>query len=168
MHRTHTPWLDIKCDNRLGGRLDLASLLLVVLGQTLGLELLGLLVDLIVVAAEQVELVIVLLSLLGCRGRVQSDLRRVGSVSSELLGGVTGKGLKLALKGEEVVVPAPCVRELLWSGNLLNLLEDLHVGLRWGVAVLVSASDSSRGTLRIAATRREVSEVRQALGFVFR
>jgi hypothetical protein len=42
-----------------------------------------------------------------------------------------------------VVVPAPCVWVLLWGGDLLDLLEDLDVGLRGGVAVLVLASDSS-------------------------
>jgi hypothetical protein len=64
-----TPWLDVECDNGLGRRLRLAGLLLVVLGETLGLELLGLLVNLVVVGAEQVELIVVLSSLLrrGCR-----------------------------------------------------------------------------------------------------
>jgi hypothetical protein len=71
----HTPWLDVECDNGLGGRLDLSGLLLVVLGQTLLLELLGLLVDLVVVAAEQVDLIIILLSLLRCLGGVEGELR---------------------------------------------------------------------------------------------
>jgi hypothetical protein len=168
MLRTHTPWLDIECDNGLRGRLRLASLLLVVLGETLGLELLSLLVDLVVVAAEQVDLVVILFSLLRRRSRIEGDLGRVRAVGSELLGWVTRQGLKLALKGEDVVVPAPCVWVFLWCWDLLNLLEDLYVGLRWGVAVLVLADDSSRGTLRIAATRNKVSEVRQALGFVIR
>lgn len=72
----HTPWLDVECDNGLSGRLDLSCLLLVVLGQTLLLELLGLLVDLVVVAAEQVDLIIVLLlGLLRCLGGVEGELR---------------------------------------------------------------------------------------------
>jgi hypothetical protein len=72
----HTPWLDVECDNGLGSRLDLSGLLLVVLGQTLLLELLGLLVDLLVVTAEQVDLIIVLLlSLLRCLGGVEGELR---------------------------------------------------------------------------------------------
>jgi hypothetical protein len=74
-HR-HTPWLDIECDDRLGSRLNLAGLLLVVLSQALRLELLGLLINLVVVAAEQVDLVIVLLlGLLGGLGRVEGELR---------------------------------------------------------------------------------------------
>jgi hypothetical protein len=167
--KIHTPWLDIECDNGLGGRLDLAGLLLVVLVQTLLLELLGLLVDLVVVAAEQVELVVVLLSrLLRCRSRVDGEVGGLRTVGSVLLGGVTRKGLKLALKGDEVVVPAPCEWVLLWGRGLLNLLEDLDVGLRRGVAVLLLAGDSSRGISTVAATVRGISEVRQALGFEIR
>jgi hypothetical protein len=167
--RTHTPWLDIKCDNGLGGRLDLAGLLLVVLVQTLLLELLGLLVDFVVVATEQVELVVILLSrLLRCRSRVDGEVGGLRAVGSVLLGGVARKGLKLALKGDEVVVPAPCEWVLLWGGSLLNLLEDLDVGLRRGVAVLLLAGDSSRGISTVASTVKGFSEVRQALGFEIR
>jgi hypothetical protein len=74
--QTHTPWLDVECDNGLGSRLGLAGLLLVVLGETLSLELLGLLVNLVVVRAEQVDLIVVLLSsLLRRGGRVDGQVR---------------------------------------------------------------------------------------------
>jgi|TARA_R110002003_G_scaffold28_29_gene1761 hypothetical protein len=70
-----TPWLDVECDNRLGSRLDLAGLLLVVFGQTLGLQLLSLCVVLLLIAAEQVDLIVVLLSgLLGRLRGVDSEL----------------------------------------------------------------------------------------------
>jgi hypothetical protein len=126
----HTPWLYVEGDNGLGGRLALAGLLLVVLGQALGLKLLCLLVDLVVVAAEQVDLVVFLLSrLLRCLGGVDSEGGGLRAIGSEVLGWVAGQGVELALEGEEVVVPAPCVRVLLWCGDLLDLLEDLDVGL---------------------------------------
>lgn len=119
----------------LGSRLDLASLLLVVLGKTLGLELLGLLVNLII-TAEQVDLIVVLL-LGGCGslGRVDGQLGLLRAVGSVVLGGVTRERGELGLPGEDVVVPAPCVGVLLRSGNSLQLLEDLDIGLRRCVAV---------------------------------
>lgn len=133
----HTPWLDVKSDDRLGGRLDLASLLLVVLGQALLLDPGSLGVLLLVIATEQVDIVVVVLSLLlRGLGGVYGQLGGLRAVGGEVLGWVTGKGLELALEGEHVVVPAPCVRVLLWRGNLLDLLEDLDIGLRWGVAML--------------------------------
>lgn len=131
-----TPRLDVKSDNRLGCRLYFAGLLLVVLSQTLGLYPLSLRILLLIVAAEQVDLVVILLgSLLGCLGRVDGELRGLRAIGGVLLGWVARQGLKLALEGEDVVVPAPCVRELLWGRDLLDLLEDLDVGLRWSVAV---------------------------------
>ena len=133
VHRTLT-----QGDNRLGGRLGLASLLLIVLGQTLLLDPGSLRVLLFVVAAEEVNLIVVLsLSLLlGCLGGVDGQVGRLGAVSSEVLGGVAGKGVELALEGEHVVVPAPCVGVLFWGRDLLDLLVDLDIGLRWGVAGL--------------------------------
>jgi len=125
-----TPWLYVEGDNGLGGRLALAGLLLVVLGQAFSLELLCLLVDLVVVAAKQVDvIVILLLCLLRRLGGVDSEGGGLGAVGGEVLGRVAGQGVELALEGEEVVVPAPCVWILLWCGDLLDLLEDLDVGL---------------------------------------
>jgi hypothetical protein len=129
------PWLNVKGDNGLGSRLDLASLLLVVLSQALLLDPGGLGILLLVVTAEQVDVVVVLSLLLGGLGGVQGELGGVRAVGSELLGWVARKGVELALEGEDVVVPAPCVWVLLRSGDLLDLLEDLDIGLRWGVAI---------------------------------
>jgi hypothetical protein len=50
-----------------------------------------------------------------------------------------------------VVVPAPCVWVLLRGRGLLDLLEDLYIGLRWGVAVPVLTDDSSRESSTKAA-----------------
>ena len=139
-----TPGLDVQGDNRLGSRLYLASLLLVVLSEALSLDALSLLI-LLVVRTEQVNLVIVLSLglLLGCLGRVEGELARLGAVGGGLFCWVTRKSLKLALEGQKVVVPPPGVGELLGSRYLLDLLEDLDVGLRWGVAVDLLLADDS-------------------------
>ena len=137
MKQIHTPRLDVQCADGLGSRLYLASLLLVVLGKALGLELLGLGI-LLLVTAEQVDLVIVLLCGGGGLGRVESELSGLGAVGSELLGWVTGQRGELGLEGEDVVVPAPCVGVFLGGGDRLQLLEDLDIGLRRGVAVALS------------------------------
>ena len=122
-------------DNGLGGRLDLAGLLLVVLGKTLSLQLLGRLVNL-VVGAEQVDLVIILLlSGGGSLGGVDRELGLLRAVRGVVLGWVTGQRGELRLPGEDVVVPAPCVGVLLRRRDSLELLEDLDVGLRGGVAI---------------------------------
>lgn len=133
-----TPWLHIHGDNGLGGRLDLAGLLLVVLSQTLSLELLSLLVDL-VVAAEQIDLVIVLLLSSRGLGGVDGELRLLRAVGSVFLGWVARERRELRLPGEDVVVPAPCKGELLGGRDGLQLLEDLDIGLRRGVAVITLA-----------------------------
>ena len=132
----HTPGLDVHGDDRLGSRLYLAGLLLVVLGKTLSLDLLGLGILLLVAAAEKVDLVVVLSLLLGSLGGVDSEVAGLRAVGGEVLGGVTRQGLELTLEGEEVVVPAPCVGELLGGGDLLDLLEDLDIGLGGRVADL--------------------------------
>lgn len=132
-----TPGLNVEGDDRLGSRLYLAGLLLVVLSKTLSLDALSLLVNL-VVRAEKVDIVVVLSLglLLGGSGGVQGELAGLGAVGGGLLGWVTGEGLELALEGENMVVPPPGVRELLGGRDLLDLLEDLDVGLRRGVAVV--------------------------------
>ena len=129
-----TPGLDVQGDDGLGSSLYLASLLLVVLGEALSLDALSLLI-LLVVRAEQVNLVIVLSLglLLGGTGGVEGKLAGLGAVGSSLLGRVTGEGLEFTLEGEDVVVPPPSVRELLGGRDLLDLLVDLYIGLRWGV-----------------------------------
>ena len=71
-----------------------------------------------------------------------------------ILGWVAGEGIELALEGEEMVVPAPGVRVLLWRRDLLDLLEDLDIGLRWGVATSSLADDSSEDLEKIAANKK--------------
>lgn len=133
--KKHTPWLDVKGDDGLGSRLDLAGLLLVVLSKALLLDAGSLSVLLLVVGAEQVDLVVVVLSLLlRGLGGVEGELGGLGAVGSEVLGWVTGEGVELGLEGEHVVVPPPCVWVLLGSRDLLDLLVDLYIGLRWRVA----------------------------------
>lgn len=72
----HTPWLDIHCDDRLGSRLGLALLLLLVLSQPLISYACGLCILLLVITAEEIDLIIIvlLLGLLWCLGRVDSEL----------------------------------------------------------------------------------------------
>lgn len=139
---THTPGLDVEGDDGLGSRLDLAGLLLVVLGQTLGLDALSLLI-LLGIGAEQVDIIIILLLLLlGGLGGVDCELRRLGAVGSVVLGHITGEGGELRLEGQDVVVPAPRVGVLLGRGDSLQLLEDLDIGLGGSVAVMQSATCS--------------------------
>jgi hypothetical protein len=133
----HTPGLNVHGDDRLGSRLYLAGLLLVVLGKTLSLDLLGLGILLLVAAAEKVDIIVILLSLLlGGLGGVDGELAGLRAVGGEVLGGVTRQSLELTLEGEHVVVPAPCVGELLGGGDLLDLLVDLDIGLGGRVAKL--------------------------------
>lgn len=134
----HTPGLDIHGDNGLGSRLYLAGLLLVVLRQTLSLQLLVLRILLLVGATEQVDVVVVLDSS-GCLGRVDRQLRLLRAIGGVLLGWVSGQRGELRLPSEHVVVPAPCVRELLRGRDRLELLEDLDIGLRRGVTAAALA-----------------------------
>jgi hypothetical protein len=144
LQREHTPGLNIQCDDRLGSGLYLASLLLVVLSKTLGLEPLVLRILLLVAAAEKINLIILLLSSSGCLSGVEGELSGLRAVSSVVLGGVTGKGGELRLPGEDVVVPSPGVGVLLGCGDGLDLLEDLDIGLGRGVAVPLLETQSRR------------------------
>jgi len=133
-----TPRLDIHCDDRLGSRLGLASLLLCVLGQTLLPDLGGLGVLLLVIRTEEVDLVIVVLSslllLLGSLGRVEGQLAGLWAVGGVLLAWVTRELRELGLKRGDVLVPAVGVRVLLNGRRALESLEGLDIGLRRGVA----------------------------------
>lgn len=120
-----------------GGSLGLVGLLGLVLGDTLGLESLGLLVDL-VVRTEQVE-VVVLLS--GGRGGGGGRSRR--AVLGVGLGGVAGEGGVLSLVGLDVLVPAGGVRVGGGVGSGRERLEDGNVGLRRGVAIVWNEVRSS-------------------------
>lgn len=87
----HTPWLHVKRNDGFRRRLRLARLLLPVLLQALGLHTLGLCVLLLVLAAEEVDVVIVtalsLLLAVRClgRGRVGCELRGLWAVGGVLL-----------------------------------------------------------------------------------
>lgn len=63
-----------------------------------------------------------------------------------------------------MVVPPPGVRELLGGRDLLDLLEDLDVGLRRGVAVGRQTMTLPEGEQMIVVAR-DRSELRQALWF---
>lgn len=121
------PRLDVESDERLGGGAGaLGGLLLVVLGNTLGLDALGLLVDL-VVGAEEVDVIVVLL---GGGGRGGEG----GGEKGGGLGLVTGQVLVLSLVRGDVLVPAGDVGELVGVGGLAESLVNGDIGLRGRVA----------------------------------
>ena len=108
----------------LGDRLRLRSLLRVVGSDTLGLDALGLRI-LLVVGAEEVDLIVVLL-----RGRSSSRAAEEG-----LAGGAgTGQGGELGLVGLDVSVPAGDGGGRLRVGSGGDRLEDDDVGLGRDVA----------------------------------
>lgn len=129
-----TPRLDIHSDDGLGGGLCLSLLLLAVLCQTLLAELgsIGILL-LIVVAAEQVDIVVILLSSRGLGG-VDCDLGDLGSVCCVGLGGVAGQGRELVLERGDVLVPARSVGILGGVGSRREGLEGGDIGLRGSVS----------------------------------
>lgn len=134
--KKHTPRLHIHSHNGLGSRLGLALLLLAVLSQTLVPDTGRLRILLLVVRAEQVDiLVVVVSSSSGGLGRVQGDLGGIGAVDGVGLGGVAGEGGELGLEGRNVLVPAGGVGVLGRVGGGGDGLEDGDVGLGGVVAV---------------------------------
>ena len=130
--RRRTPRLDIQSDERLGGDLGLGGLLLLVGGQTLLTNSDGLRV-LLLVTAEQVDVVIILLG--GRRlGWVQGDLSDIRSVDGVGLGGVTGEGGELLLEGVDVLVPSRGVGVLGGVRGTAEGLQGGNIGLRRRVA----------------------------------
>lgn len=123
--------------------LGLVGLLGLVLGDTLGLESLCLLVNL-VVRAEQVEVVVVLSGSSRGGGGGSRSRRAVLGVG---LGGVTGEGGVLSLVGLDVLVPAGGVRVGGGVRGGRERLEDGNVGLRRGVAVRTCLSVSPLSSL---------------------
>ncbi|KAI6770401.1 hypothetical protein HG530_005030 [Fusarium avenaceum] len=131
--------LDVKGDDGLGNSLGLVLLLLAVLSKTLLADADSLGVLLLVVAAEQVDVVIVasLSLLLRGLGRVDghlSGLRAVGGVRS---GSITGEGGELALVAGNVLVPSSSVGVLLLVGGAGQSLEGSDISLRGGLAEYV-------------------------------
>lgn len=122
------PRLDVHGDNGLadGGR-ALGGLLLVVGGDTLGLDALALGVLLLVVRAEEVDVVLVLLLLSAGRGRGAAEERLGG-------GSVSRERRELRLERLDVRVPAGRVRVLGGRRGRLESGEDAGVSLRGRVA----------------------------------
>jgi hypothetical protein len=128
-----TPRLNIKSDDRLGNGLGLGLLLLAVLGQTLLADTGGLGVLLLVVRAEQVDIVVLFLGS-GSLGGVQGDLGDFGAVDGVGLAGIARQRGELILKGGNVLVPTGGVGELLGVGARLQGLEAGNIGLGGRVA----------------------------------
>lgn len=130
-----TPRLDVKSNEGLGDGLGLGLLLLPVLGKALLADA-GSLLILLLVAAEQVDIIVITtLSLLrggsGVDGHLGS-LRAVGAVGSS---GITGEGGELALVAGDVLVPSGSVGVLLGVRGRGESLEDGDVGLRGALAI---------------------------------
>lgn len=158
-----TPWLDIQSDNGLGSGLDLALLLLAVLGQTLLADTGGLGILLLVVRAKQVNVVVVLGSSRGLGG-VQGELRGIGAVGGVRLGGVARKSGKLGLVGLDVLVPASGIGVLAGIGGGGEGLEDGNIGL----GRVVPLGGVSRGAFYFDNKNEQAtSEVPCRAGFVF-
>jgi hypothetical protein len=129
-----TPWLRVESDNGLGSRLSLSLLLLLVLGQTLVPHSHGLGVFLLVIRAEEVNIIVILLSSSGCLGGVAGNLAGLGTVCSVFFCRVTRQRGKFRFERGDVLVPAGCVRVLLGGGLGLGGLEGLDIGLGRGVS----------------------------------
>lgn len=127
-----TPGLDIQGNNRLGSDLGLVLLLLAVLGQTLLTDTDSLGILLLVVRAEQVDIVVVLGG--GGLGGVQGDLGDLRAVDGVGLAGLALEGGELILECSNVLVPASGGGVLGGVGSLLEGLEDGDVGLGGRVA----------------------------------
>jgi hypothetical protein len=130
-----TPRLDVQSDNGLGGGLrTLGLLLLAVLLETLLADLGSLLVLLLVVAAEQVDIVVLLLGRRGLGG-VQGGSNNLWAVDGVGLGRVTGEGSKVIVEAGDVLVPTRGVGVLGRSWGLLECLEDGNICLGRRVSV---------------------------------
>lgn len=125
-----TPGLDVQGDDRLGSGLDLAGLLCGVLLEALLTDTGVLSILLLVVRAEEVNVVIVLLLSVGSGlGGVDGELSGLRAVGSELLGWVTGERRELGLERGDVLVPAVGVGVLGDVRGSLQGLEGLDIGL---------------------------------------
>lgn len=140
-----TPRLHVQGDNRLGRRLRLPRLLRRILLQSLLPNPRGLGILLLIVGAEEIDIVVVnrsLLLLLRRLGRVDGELAGLGTVGGVSLAWVAREGGELGLEGRDVLVPAVGVRVLFDLRGLLEGLEGLDVGL--GGAVTTRGGQSLR------------------------
>lgn len=129
-----TPGLHVHGDDRLGNGLGLGSLLLLVGSKTLLTDAGSLGILLLVVGAEQVDIVVVLSGISTLSG-VDGEVARLGTVGRVGLGGVTGEGGELALVGGDVLVPSGGVGVLVGSRGGAEGLEDGNISLRGAVAI---------------------------------
>jgi hypothetical protein len=145
--RKRTPGLDIEGHHRLGGGLGpLGLLLLAVLGQALLADADSLRVLLlVVVAAEEVDILVLLLLSRGGLGRVQGDLGDFGAVDGVGLGGIAGERGEVVLERGDVLVPAGRVGVLGGVGGRAQGLEGDDISLRGGVAGVGKRSVRLRG-----------------------
>lgn len=155
----HTPRLDIKSDDRLGGDLGLEVLLGLVSGQTLVTDTGSLGILLLVVAAEEIDILIIILLGGGGLGGVERHLGYLRSVYRVGLAGVTRERGELILVRGDVLVPTGSVGVLLGVGGGLEGLEDGDIGLRGGVSE-GRADVSVRGRQGDEARKRGVGEIR--------
>lgn len=95
--REPTPRLHVHGHNGLGGRLGLALLLLAVLSQALLTDTRSLSILLLIVRAEQVNILVVISGGLGGLGGVDGHLGGLGAVDGVGLGGITRQGGELGL-----------------------------------------------------------------------
>ena len=109
-------------------------LLLTVLLETLLADLGSLLVLFLVVAAEQVDIVVVLLSR-GGLGGVQGGSNNLGAVDGVRLRSVTGEGSEVIVEASNVLVPTRGIGVLGSSRRLLQCLEDGNIRLGGRIAI---------------------------------
>lgn len=123
-----TPGLDVHGDNRLGNGLRLGLLLLLVGLQTLLTDS-GSLGVILLVATEQVDIIIII-GLLLSLGWVDGQLRGLRAIRAVGLGGIAGESGEFALVASNVLVPASSVRVLLRVGGRAKSLESGNISLR--------------------------------------
>lgn len=111
----------------LGGNLGLVSLLCLIGSNALGLDALGLGILLLVIRAEEVDLIIILFSLLSCRCSSRAKEGLAGGARAR-------EGPELSSVGFDVGVPTVHVGERSVRGSS-NGLEDDNVGLGGGISV---------------------------------
>ena len=144
MGRARTPGLDVHRDDRLGGDLGLEVLLGAVGGQALLADADGLGVLLLVVAAEEVDVLVLLLLRRGSLGGVQGNLGDLGAVDGVGLAGIAGQGREVVLVRGDVLVPAGRVGVLGGVGGGAQGLEGDGISLRGRVAVGGRVSSDAR------------------------
>jgi hypothetical protein len=138
-----TPRLHIHGDDRLGRRLRLALLLLLVFGQALLADPGSLGILLLVVASEQVHVILVVLVLGRSLGGVQGDLARFGAIGGVCLGGIASERSEFTFVRGNVLVP-PSGMGVLGAGGRLQGLEASDISLAGDIAMEEASQLTSR------------------------